>query len=91
MNDETLNLLQDDSKTTESEGPKLKRTMTTGEVAELMDVSVRTVVNWCETGALVNHSLPNRVRYQHRRVLLADLIEFCKSNNLPHDHLKETE
>lgn len=62
--------------------PRMARpTLTTGEVALLLDVASRTVSVWCDTGLLAHYRLPGTGR--ERRVRRVDLVTFCLSHGVP--------
>lgn len=53
---------------------------TTGEVAKICSVSVRTVVKWIDSGMLPGYRIPGS---QDRRVTAAALEKFAKDNDMP--------
>ena len=53
---------------------------TTGQVARMLGVSVKTAWKWCEKGVLASHQLPSG---QHHRIMAGDLLEFCKRCGMP--------
>lgn len=55
-------------------------TLSTGEVAKLCDVNVRTVIRWIEKGQLKGFKLPGR---GNNRVLVDDFIRFLQENDMP--------
>jgi excisionase family DNA binding protein len=59
-----------------------RKVFTTGEVAEICNVAVKTVCKWCDSNWLPTTRLPGG---GHRRINRKDLIEFCKS----HDHSRD--
>jgi Response regulators consisting of a CheY-like receiver domain and a winged-helix DNA-binding domain len=54
---------------------------TSGEVAKLCGVSLRTVLNWIAKGLLKAHQLPGA--RGDNRVLVEDLVVFMRASNLP--------
>lgn len=54
---------------------------TTGEVAKLCGVTLRTVINWIQRGHLKAHKLPGT--RGDNRIRRVDLIEFMSSNGIP--------
>ncbi len=59
---------------------KAKKSLTTGEVAELCGVNQRTVIRWIERGQLTAYKLPGR---GDNRVQPDDLLEFIRQNGMP--------
>ncbi len=58
-----------------------QNTLTTGEVAEICNVSQRTVIRWIDSGRLKGHRFPGAGA--HRRIFLTDLRAFLNDNELP--------
>lgn len=56
------------------------KTYTTGEIAKLCDVHLRTVIRWIERGSLKGFKLPGR---GNNRVLASDLVAFLKEYSMP--------
>lgn len=56
------------------------KTLTTGEIAKLCDVNLRTVIRWIERGALKGFKLPGR---GNNRVQEEDFIVFLKEHGMP--------
>lgn len=54
---------------------------TTGEVAELCQVSIQTVIRWCKEGLLPSYTLPPQNK--HRRIRMKDIEAFCLKYNIP--------
>jgi len=52
---------------------------TTHQVAQLLGVSLPTVVNWVEKGLLDAHRTPGG----HRRICASSLVRFARENNYP--------
>ncbi len=57
-----------------------KKTLTTGDVAKICDVTPETVAHWIDKGELRGFYLPGG---KTRRVIRANLIEFMKRNHIP--------
>lgn len=60
---------------------------TTGQVAKLCAVSIRTVARWIEMDHLKAFRLPGTG--SEYRVVKKDLIDFMEKYNLPTDHIEE--
>ncbi|MBP0047409.1 response regulator [Marinobacterium sp. AK62] len=56
------------------------KTLTTGEIAKICDVNLRTVIRWIERGDLKGFKLPGR---GNNRVLVEDFVAFLESHNMP--------
>ena len=56
------------------------KTLTTGEIAKLCDVNLRTVIRWIERGALKGFKLPGR---GNNRVREEDFVAFLKEHGMP--------
>lgn len=56
------------------------KTFTTGEIAKLCDVNLRTVIRWIDRGALVGFKLPGR---GNNRVREEDFIAFLHEHGMP--------
>ncbi len=56
-----------------------ERPLTTGEIAELCHVHLRTVLQWIHDGKMKAYRTPGN----HSRVQVADFIEFLKHFNMP--------
>lgn len=66
---------------------KDKKVFTTGDVARICNVSVRTVQKWFDEGLLKGYKLPNS---KDRRVQAEKLVEFMTKHDMPvEDWLKE--
>lgn len=59
--------------------------LTTGEVAQICDVSIGTVAKWIDSGLLRGHRLPTAAggKLRHRRVLRQDLVVFARAHEMP--------
>ncbi|HSV26712.1 MAG TPA: helix-turn-helix domain-containing protein [Sedimentisphaerales bacterium] len=60
--------------------PRLKETLTTGQVAEICHVAPRTVTKWFDSGRLKGYKIPGS---RDRRIPLAELKRFAKEYNIP--------
>ncbi len=58
----------------------MKEVYTTGEVARICNVTIRTVIKWFESGVLKGFKIPNS---RERRIPRENLIEFLKENGFP--------
>ena len=56
------------------------KTLTTGDIAKLCDVNLRTVIRWIDRGALKGFKLPGR---GNNRVMIEDFIAFLNENGMP--------
>lgn len=56
------------------------KTLSTGEIAKLCDVNLRTVIRWIERGALKGFKLPGR---GNNRVRVEDFIAFLLEHDIP--------
>ena len=56
------------------------KTLSTGEIAKLCDVNLRTVIRWIERGALKRFKLPGR---GNNRVRLEDFLAFLVEHDIP--------
>lgn len=56
------------------------KTLTTGDIAKLCDVNLRTVIRWIDRGALKGFKLPGR---GNNRVRIEDFIAFLRENSMP--------
>ncbi|SEQ79455.1 DNA binding domain-containing protein, excisionase family [Amphritea atlantica] len=56
------------------------KTLTTGEIAKLCDVNLRTVIRWIDRGALTGFKLPGR---GNNRVREEDFIAFLHEHGMP--------
>jgi excisionase family DNA binding protein len=63
-----------------------KEVLTTGDVARLCRVTIRTVIKWYETGRLAGYRLPGS---RDRRFPRADVARFMRTNAIPLDLLGE--
>ncbi|MBM4013537.1 MAG: response regulator [Planctomycetes bacterium] len=57
-----------------------KDVLTTGDVAKLCHVTIRTVIKWFEKGHLKGYKIPGS---RDRRFARADVIEFMKGHGIP--------
>jgi len=62
-----------------------ERWLTTEDVATALRVSKPTVMSWIKAGKLVSFSLPTAGKRRNYRILLRELIAFCKGNDVPLD------
>jgi len=62
-----------------------RKVFTTGEVAKLCHVTIRTVIRWFETGELKGYRIPGS---RDRRIPRDRLIEFMRAHDLPLDQLE---
>lgn len=58
----------------------MKNVYTTGEVAKICNVTIRTVIKWFESGELKGFKIPNS---RDRRIPRESLIEFMKKHDIP--------
>ncbi len=63
----------------------MKEVYTTGEVARICGVTIRTVIKWFESGALKGFKIPNS---RDRRIPRENLISFMKEHGFPLDRLE---
>ncbi len=63
-----------------------KDVLTTGEVAKICNVSLRTVIKWFDKGYLKGYIIPGT---KDRRIPRADLVEFMKANKMPISPLEQ--
>jgi excisionase family DNA binding protein len=56
------------------------KTLSTGEIAKLCDVNLRTVIRWIERGALKGFKLPGR---GNNRVRVEDFLAFLVEHDIP--------
>lgn len=56
------------------------KTLTTGEIASICDVNLRTVIRWIERGELKGFKLPGR---GNNRVTQEDFVAFLKKHKMP--------
>ena len=63
-----------------------KPTYKTGEVAELLGVTVPTVIRYCETNLLPFH----KTEFGHRRILAEDVYNYLVSQNMVYDDTNST-
>ena len=62
----------------------MKNVYTTGEVARICDVTIRTVIKWFESGELKGFKIPNS---RDRRIPRENLIEFMEKHGIPLNNL----
>jgi len=60
--------------------PLHKEVLTTGEVARLCHVTIRTVIKWFEKGHLKGYKIPGS---RDRRFARADVLSFMKDHGIP--------
>jgi two-component system response regulator RpaA len=58
--------------------------LTTGEVARICNVTIKTVIRWFESGELKGYKIPGS---RERRILRENLVEFLKRHGMPLDGL----
>jgi excisionase family DNA binding protein len=58
----------------------MKEVYTTGEVAKICNVTIRTVIKWFESGVLKGFKIPNS---RDRRIPRENLVVFMKENGFP--------
>ncbi len=56
------------------------KTLTTGDIAKMCDVNLRTVIRWIERGDLKGFKLPGR---GNNRVQLEDFLQFLHQHGMP--------
>ena len=57
-----------------------KDVLTTGEVAKICNVSLRTVIKWFDKGYLKGYIIPGT---KDRRIPRSELVDFMKANKMP--------
>ena len=63
------------------------KTLTSGDIANYLDVTQRTVIRWINSGKLKGFKLPGR---GNNRIQTVDFIDFLKQNRMPiPDQLQE--
>ena len=60
--------------------PLTKEVLTTGEVARLCHVTIRTVIKWFEKGHLKGYKIPGS---RDRRFARADVLKFMQEHGIP--------
>lgn len=63
----------------------MKEVLTTGEVAKICNVTIRTVIKWFEAGKLKGYKIPAS---KDRRIPRAELIRFMKEHGMPTDQVE---
>ena len=63
-----------------------KDVLTTGEVAKICNVSLRTVIKWFDKGFLNGYVIPGT---KDRRIPRSELIDFMKANKMPISPLEQ--
>ena len=58
----------------------MKEVYTTGQVAGICNVTIRTVIKWFESGRLKGYKIPGS---KDRRIPHESLVEFMQQNGLP--------
>ncbi|MET3999702.1 response regulator [Marinobacterium sp. MBR-109] len=56
------------------------KTLTTGDIAKMCDVNLRTVIRWIDRGALKGFKLPGR---GNNRVRVEDFVSFLQEHDMP--------
>jgi len=56
------------------------KTLTTGDIAKMCDVNLRTVIRWIDRGALKGFKLPGR---GNNRVRVEDFVAFLQEHDMP--------
>ncbi|MBQ0755983.1 MAG: response regulator [Amphritea sp.] len=56
------------------------KTLTSGDIANYLDVTQRTVIRWINSGKLKGFKLPGR---GNNRIQTVDFVEFLKQNRMP--------
>ncbi len=64
----------------------VKDVLTTGQVARLCRVTIRTVIKWFETGRLEGYKLPGS---RERRFTRSAVVRFLRDNDMPVEELLE--
>lgn len=57
-----------------------KKILTSGEIAEYCNVTLRTVIRWIDKGHLQAYKLPGR---GNNRIQVADFLDFLNANHMP--------
>jgi excisionase family DNA binding protein len=65
----------------------MKEVLTTGEVARICNVTIRTVIKWFESGKLKGYKIPGS---KDRRIPRVELIRFMRENGLPMEWIEDT-
>lgn len=65
-----------------SDVSKLKDVLTTGQVARICRVTIRTVIKWFESGRIKGYKIPES---KDRRIPRENLRVFLVENGIPHD------
>ncbi len=65
---------------------KKKKILTTGDVAKVSNVSLRTAQKWFDTGLITGYLLPGS---KNRRVSAKEFKQFLEENNMPMDLFNE--
>lgn len=60
----------------------MKDVLTTGQVAKICHVTIRTVIKWFETGKLRGYKIPGS---KDRRIPRENLLRFLRDHDIPHD------
>lgn len=60
----------------------LKEVLTTGQVARICNVTIRTVIKWFESGRLPGYKIPES---KDRRIPKENLRDFLREHKIPHD------
>ena len=65
----------------------MKEVLTTGEVARVCNVTIRTVIKWFESGKLKGYKIPAS---KDRRIPRKELLRFMKEHGIPTDSLESS-
>jgi len=65
----------------------MKEVLTTGEVAKICNVTIRTVIKWFESGKLKGYKIPAS---KDRRIPRAELLKFMREHGMPTDALDDS-
>lgn len=61
---------------------RCRNNFTTGQVARLLEVSMRTVTLWCQSGLLKYHTITSKT-HKDKRIPKGDLLRFVLEHDLP--------
>jgi len=65
----------------------MKEVLTTGEVAKICNVTIRTVIKWFESGKLKGYKIPAS---KDRRIPRAELVRFMREHGMPLQALEDS-
>ncbi len=65
----------------------MKEVLTTGEVAKICNVTIRTVIKWFESGKLKGYKIPAS---KDRRIPRAELLKFMREHGMPTEALDDS-